>query len=150
MGILPLTIIWIYGLAAAVPILVLALAVFGLILALERPRRMVWLVAPAIVLSTFGLALSGLPRLARFKLAEPALTTYAAELLDQTRLERGERGRATVGGLRVRRTIIRDGCVHLVTASVGILGDVPAGLAFCPAGPIGTRYELLSGAWYRW
>jgi hypothetical protein len=42
--------------------------------------------------------------------------------------------------------------VHLTTAEVGILGDAPAGLAYCPAGSPdnGQRYVPISGNWFQW
>jgi hypothetical protein len=152
-GSTPMVLILLFGAGAAVAGLVAGLGLFGLILVLERPRRIAWVVAPAIVLTTVGLAFSGVPRVARFALAEPALTAFAVDLLEGTSgAAPGERRGVWVGVLRVRRVFVRDGCAHLVTANVGILGDSPAGLAYCPNGPSGGRFpsEPFSGHWYRW
>jgi len=138
---------------AAVGAIAVALLLFGLILMLERPRRIVWFIVPAITLSTIGLALSGLPRLARFAMAEPALTTYAVQVLERpSTAGPNVRALVTVGGIRVRSAAVRDGCARLVTAHVGTFGGRPAGLAYCPTGPASSRvtYEPLSGSWYRW
>jgi hypothetical protein len=61
--------------------LVSAVGTFALALALERRPRIVWLVAPAIVVATIALAVSGLPAKARFAAAEPGLTTFAHRVL---------------------------------------------------------------------
>jgi hypothetical protein len=137
--------------------LVAAVGTFALALALERRPRIVWLVAPAIVVATIALAVSGLPAKARFAAAEPGLTTFAHRVLegeipaDEDYWEEVQ----LIGTYEVYFTDLRDGCVRLATAFVGILGDVPAGLAYCPNGvPVttgfGATYEPFSGVWYRW
>ena len=149
----PIVLIVLFGAGAAVAALVVGLGLLGLILMLERPRRLAWVIAPAIVLVTVGVAVSGAPRLARFALSEPALTAFAGELLEPTSdATPGERRGVWLGAIRVRRAFVRDGCAYLVTASVGVLADSPAGLAYCPNGPPAARfpYEPVSGQWYRW
>lgn len=149
----PFVLVLLFGAGAGVAALVVGLGLLGLILLLERPRRIAWVVAPAIVLATVGLAFSGAPRLARFALSEPALAEFAAELLEPASgASPGERRGVWLGAIRVRRAFVRDGCAHLVTASVGVLADSPAGLAYCPNGPPVARfpYEPVSGQWYRW
>ena len=153
LGWTPFVLILLFGAGAAVGALVVGLGLLGLILILERPRRIAWVVAPAIVLATLGLAFSGVPRLARFAISEPALTAYAAELLEPTsRATARERRGVWLGGLRVRRAFVREGCAFLVTASVGVLADSPAGLAYCPNGPPAARFpsEPVFGHWYHW
>jgi hypothetical protein len=153
LGSVPFVLIVLFGAGAVVAALVAGLGLLGLILVLERPRRIAWLIAPAIVLATLGLAFSGAPRLARFALAEPALTPFASEVLEgATGAEPSARRGVWVGPIRVRRVFVRDGCAYLVTASVGVLADSPGGLAYCPNGPPAARfsYAPVSGDWYRW
>ena len=147
-------------LAGPVPIIVAfvaALAAFALALSLEPHRRIAWLVGPAIVLATIGLAVSGLPALARFAASEPALTRYAQQVLGSELPADDDYwdDPRQIGSYEVYFTDVRGGCVRLATAFVGILGDVPAGLAYCPnAAPVstgfGATYEPFSGSWYRW
>ena len=65
------------GLAAAV---LVGLALLAGIVLLSRPRRVAWLVAPAIVLVMFAVIATGVPRLTRLAVAEPALTSFAQSL----------------------------------------------------------------------
>jgi len=149
-GPVPIVLMVVFGSGVAIAALLAAVGLFGLILVIERPRRIVWVVAPAIVLATVGLTFSGVPRIVRFALAEPALTAYANDLLAGT-IE-PVRGRVRVGSVTLRRARIRDGCAVFTTTSVGVLADSPAGIAYCPNGPSSTQtsFEPFSGNWYRW
>jgi hypothetical protein len=130
--------------------------VLGRAILLDRPYRIVWLVAPVIVVATLGLAVSELPRLARFAFAEPALTAYATDVLDQPRVKFPEETQPIgVGGLTIDWSAAQGGCAHLVTTYLGILGEYPAGLAYCPSGlpAVDDRigdYDAFSGAWFLW
>ena len=153
LGFLPAAVTFVVGPGPAVIAVLLALALFAVILALERPRRIAWLVAPAIVLSSTGLAISEVPRSVRFTAAEPELTRFAMQTLDSASGDGAVAMEpASISGVEVRRAFVRGGCVHLVTAQVGFLGSGPAGLAYCPNGPAtGPReYDPMSGSWYRW
>lgn len=137
-------------------VLLVVRLVFGRAILLDRPHRVVWLVAPAIVLLTVALAASGVARLARFTLAEPALRAYATEVLQRPAVRHPEEtGGATIWGLTIDWSAARGGCAHLVTTHVGLLGEYPAGLAYCPSGPprqdeATGDYEPFQGPWYRW
>jgi hypothetical protein len=122
----------------------------------KRLMPLVVLIAPAIVLVTVGLILSGIPKAVRFAVAEPALRAYAMDLFEQPRVELPDEAvPVSVGGFTVDWSVARGGCAHLVTTYVGILGEYPAGIAYCPSGPPGDDsgvgdYEAFSGTWYRW
>lgn len=151
-GSVPFVLMVLHGPGVAVAALAAGIGLLALILVLERRRRIAWLVAPVIVLATLALEASGLPRAARFAFAEPALTTHAIDLLGQAGAPDRVSGRVNVGGIGVGRPRLRDGCAVFVTAHVGVLGDSPAGIAYCPTGPTSnpTHYEQFSGHWYRW
>ncbi len=137
-------------------VLLVVSIVLGRAILLDRPHRIVWLVAPVIVLATAGLSVSGLPRLARFALAEPALRAYAKDVFDQPTVEFPDETQPIgVGGLTIDWSAAQGGCAHLVTTYLGILGEYPAGLAYCPSGlpPVDGRagdYDPFNGPWYLW
>lgn len=152
-GIIPTVATIVVGPWLPVIALAVALGLFALVVILESPLRLAWLVAPAIVLTTIGLAASGLPRLARFATDEPALTAFAATIgPGEIAIEAWEDPPVDVGSLRIEMAHHSDQCVFLGTTWVGPLGDVAAGLASCPVGPPQHRgvFEHISGSWYRW
>lgn len=129
---------------------VLVIVPFALFLVRQCPIRVVWFVAPAIVLAAAATVLSGVAASARFAAAEPELTRYV-QGLDQGAELPGYEQPATVGGVPVFEVIREDGQTLLVTGFIGILGDDPAGLAFVPEGsPVGVHWEHIRGPWYRW
>jgi len=139
-----------FGLAA---IFLVGLALLAVIIVRSRPRRLAWLVAPAIVLVMFGVLISTSPRLARLALSEPALTSYAeAATTGQRALPAYYDDGLDLGAIPIYAAYNDWGGLHLVTGYVGILDDDEAGLAYFPGGPPsnGLRYEHLLGAWYRW
>jgi hypothetical protein len=135
-------------------VVVAGLALFGVVVAHARHRRIAWLAAPTIVVLTLVLLYTGLPSLIRVSLAEPALTAYAEQI------ERGEAVQElwygddpiSVGGIPIYEVYRNRGHVQLVTGYVGILADDGAGLAYLPSGlpDADPRYEHLVGPWYRW
>lgn len=128
----------------------LVVAPAGLLLVRQRPIRVVWSVAPAIVVATVALVSSGVPRSARFAVAEAELTGYV-QSLDQGARSPSYDNPITVGGLPVYEVIREDGQVLLVMGFIGILDDDPAGLAFVPEGsPVGVGWEHIRGPWYMW
>ena len=151
-GIAPIALMILFGLWPAIGVIGLALVLVAGIILRER-RRIIWAVAPTIVVATIVLSLSGIPRSARFAMAEPELTAYATQLLERPFPDTPPDTRdVTIGGIKIRRADVESGCLHLYTTRVGLLADGPAGVAYCPAGPpaFGRSYEPLSGAWYRW
>lgn len=146
--------------ASPVPLVLgsaVAMAGFVLALVLEERRRIVWLMAPAIVVGTIGLSISGLPADARFAVAERDLTTYANALLHrkvQVGPDEWSDGNLSIASYYVLATRVAAGCAHLATAWVGF-DAVPAGLAFCPSGAppdggFGSGYQPFSGSWFLW
>ncbi len=134
------------GLVVVVLLVVLA----GLFLVRQRPLRLVWFVAPAIVVATAALVASGVPRWARLAVAEAELAEYVRSL-DQGAGSWFYDDPITVGGLPVYEVIREEGQVRLVMGYIGILGDDPAGLAFVPEGtPVGVGWEHIRGPWYTW
>ena len=139
------------GLAAAV---VAGLALLASIVLLSRPRRVAWLVAPAIVLVMFAVIASGVPRLARLAVAEPALVSFAQSLQQSqgsplpVYFDEG----LSVGSIPIYAAYNESGGLLFVTGYVGMLDDYEAGLAYFPDGAPadGSRYEHLLGDWYRW
>jgi hypothetical protein len=130
------------GLLVVVPV--------GLLLVRQRPIRLMWLVGPGIVVATAALVLSGVPRWARFAVAEAEVTGYVQGLDQGTRLLSYD-DPITVGGLPVYEVVREEGQVLLVTGYIGILDDDPAGLAFVPEGrPVGVGWEHIRGPWYMW
>lgn len=122
----------------------------GLILVRQRPIRLVWFVAPVIVVASAALVLSGVPGSLRFAAAEPELTRYVLSL-DQGAEVPDYDEPVLVAGIPVFEVIRQDGQVLLVTGFIGILGDDPAGLAYVPAGtPDGVGWEHIRGPWYGW
>jgi hypothetical protein len=136
--------------SASVAIGLLVVVPLGLLLLRQRPIRLVWLVAPAIVVATAALVLSGVPRSARFAVAEAELTGYV-QSLDQGTRSASYDDPITVGGLPVYEVVREEGQVLLVMGFIGILDDDPAGLAFVPEGtPVGVGWEHIRGPWYMW
>ncbi len=130
------------GLLVAAPV--------GLLLVRQRPVRLVWFVAPAIVVASAALVFSDIARSARFAAAEAELTRYVQSLSQGTGSPNTDEP-ATVGGVPIIEVIREDGQVLLVTGYIGILGDDPAGLAYAPGGtPTGVGWEHISGPWYSW
>jgi hypothetical protein len=130
------------GLLVVVPV--------GLLLIRQRPIRLVWFVAPAFVVTTAALVLSGVPPSARFAVAEAELTGYV-QSLDQGTRSASYDDPITVGGLPVYEVVREEGQVLLVMGFIGILDDDPAGLAFVPEGtPVGVGWEHIRGPWYMW
>jgi len=116
----------------------------------QRPLRVIWLVAPTIVVATVGLLLSGLPRSVRFAVAEAELTAYV-QTLDQAGALPDYDRPVIVGGVPVFEVISEEGQVRLVTGFIGILDDDPAGLAFVPEGdPVGVGWKHIKGPWFTW
>jgi hypothetical protein len=129
---------------------VLLVVPVALILVLQRPVRIVWFVAPMIVVAAAALVLSGIPRSMRFAAAEPELTRYV-QSLDQGAAEPGYDDPVVVGGIPVFEVTREDGQILLVTGFIGILGDDPSGLAYAPDGPpVGVSSDHITGPWYRW
>lgn len=137
-----------YGLAAMV---VAGLALLAVIVVRSRPRRLAWLVAPAIVLVMFGVLITGAPRLARLAVSEHELTNFAQSAIAGELPAYYDEG-VSVGGIPICAAYNDWGGLHLVTGYVGILDDDEAGLAYFPNGPPsnGLIYEHLLGPWYRW
>jgi hypothetical protein len=126
------------------------LALLTVFLARQRPIRLVWFVAPAIVLASIPLVLSGIPRSARFAAAEAELTT-CVQGLDPGARSTSYEDPIAVAGFSVYEIIRDRGQVLLVTDFVGMLADDPAGLAYVPEGhPVGVSWDHISGPWYRW
>jgi hypothetical protein len=151
-GGLPFFAYFMYGETPLLIALLIALGLLAVVLVRERPLRIVWLVAPAIVLAMIGVGLSGAPAALRFAYAKPALTSYAESVLRGEAVQRpSEQQRITVGSIDIAEVHARRGCVHLTTAYLGF-DDDPAGIAYCPSGPpsTGDRYEQLNVPWYRW
>lgn len=116
----------------------------------QRPIRLVWFVAPAIVVAAAAIVLSGVAVSARFAAAEPHLTAYVRGLEEGGALPDYDRP-TDVGGVPVYEVIREDGQTLLVTGFIGILGDDPAGLAYVPEGtPVGVGWEHIAGPWYEW
>ncbi|MEP7379097.1 MAG: hypothetical protein ABI725_05980 [Chloroflexota bacterium] len=137
-----------FGLAA---VFLTGLALLGVIVVRSRPRRLAWIVAPAIVLVMFGVLMTNAPRLARLAMSEPALTNYA-ESARTGELPAYYDGGLNVGAIPIYAAYNEWGGLHLVTGYVGILDDDEAGIAYFPSGlpTNGIRYEHLLGPWYRW
>lgn len=57
-----------------------ALALFGVVLARDRARRLVWLLAPSVTAAAFAIDLSGIPQSLRFAAVEPQLAAYVATI----------------------------------------------------------------------
>jgi hypothetical protein len=150
----PLLGVALFGLVGIAVAGTLGLALFGVVLARAPNRRVAWLVPPTIVIVALVLAVSGVPRLGRIWLAEPALTAYAEQV------ERGELFQlpayfddpVSVAGIPIYEAYVEGGHVHFVTDYVGILADDGAGIAYLPGGPpeADPPYEHLVGLWYRW
>ena len=130
----------------------LATAIFLVILRGADSRRRLWFVPPAIVLSTLIVVYSGVPRGLRFAAAEPALSTFAEQVLRGDVSVDPYDDPVGVGSILIYQTVQRGNELLLVTAYIGIMGDDAAGLAYIPSGlPSGTgEYEHLQGPWYRW
>ncbi len=151
-GAFPFIAYFVYGEGPLLIALLIVLGLLTFVLVRERPIRIVWLVAPAIVLAMMGVGLSGAPAALRFAYAKPALTAYAEQVMRGDAVERPSEGhRISVGSINIDEVQAGRGCVHLTTAFVGF-DDDPAGIAYCPSGPpsTGDRYEQLSAPWYRW
>jgi hypothetical protein len=129
---------------------VLVLVPIGLFLVRQRPIRLVWFVAPTIVLATAALVLTGGPRTVRFAVAEAELTSYAQGVADGASSTYFDEP-ISVGGVPVFEVIREDGQVLLVTGYIGILGDDPAGIAYVPDGaPVGVGWQHIRGPWFSW
>jgi hypothetical protein len=131
-------------------IALLVVVPLGVILVRQRPIRLVWFVAPMVVLAAAALTVSGVLREVRFAASEDELTRF---------VQSGEAGEASryydepvmVGGVPVYEVIREEGQVLLVTGYIGILADDPAGLAYVPNGePVGVGWEHITGPWFRW
>ena len=125
----------------------------GIVVSLA-PRRLAWLVAPAIVLVMFAVIATGVPRLTRLAVAEPELTSFAQSLQQRqgSSLPAYFDAGLSVGSITIYAAYNESGGVLLVTGYVGMLDDYEAGLAYFPDGASvdGSRYEHLLGNWYRW
>jgi hypothetical protein len=122
----------------------------ALILILQRPFRLIWFVAPVIVVAATAIVLSGVPQAMRFAIAEPDLTRFvqAPDLSGATPTYDEP---VVVGGIPVFEMTREDGQILLVTGFIGILGDDPSGLAYAPDGPpVGVSSDHITGPWYRW
>lgn len=152
----PLTLIGFVGMAGgaapAIALLLVGLSLFGVILAREPSRRLIWLGAPAIVLLTAGLLVSPLPAAIRFAVVEPALTAYVTSFANGETVPMPGDLPIEVGGVPVYDVTREDAGVRLVTSYVGILGDDSAGLFYLRAGQLPSvgKFEHLEGFWYRW
>lgn len=139
------------GLIAALAIGALLL---GVVIMSSRPRRLAWLIAPAVVVGTLALMYSGAPRLARMALAERELTEFAGRVDPSATAEFPVYfdDPVVVGSIPVYEAFVADGRVHLVTGYVGLLADYPAGIAYAPRAALGNdpRYQHMVGDWYRW
>lgn len=127
--------------------------VFGFVLWSERPRRLSWLMAPAVVVVTLIAIGTGIPAAVRFSIGSSDLSAYAQSYLGVPPATPPTPDQPVeVGSVRIYDVELYDGCVHLTTAYVGVLGDYPAGLAFCPSGAPANRlsYVQIQGEWFRW
>jgi hypothetical protein len=134
--------------------LVLGIAVTAKVLLPARGRRLRWLIPPLLVIATFTIVASGVPRAIRFATSETALTAYAEQVRTGTQTAMpGDIGTSIqVGSIPIFRVETIDGVIHLTTAYVGILDDDPAGLAYVPTGtPSGPGvYQHVDGPWFLW
>jgi hypothetical protein len=134
--------------------LFLATAVTAKILLPARGRRLRWFIAPLLVIGTFSVLASEVPRAIRFATSEAALTAYAEQVRTGTQTAMpDEIGTSIqVGSIPIFRVETIDGEIHLTTAYVGILDDDPAGLAYVPSGPPSGPgvYEHVDGPWFLW
>jgi hypothetical protein len=139
------------GIAAAAA---LAIALFAVVVVRSPNRCIAWLVAPSIVLVTLALLITGLPRMTRLWLAEPALTAYAEQIEGGGMVELPAYfdEPVSVGGIPIYEIYVEGGHLHFVTDYVGILADDGAGLAYLPSGApeADPPYDHLPGPWYRW
>jgi hypothetical protein len=122
----------------------------ALVLILQRPFRLIWFVAPVIVVAVTAIVLSGVPQAMRFAVAEPDLTRFV-QALDQGAATPNDDEPVVVGGIPVFDVTREDGQILLVTGFIGILDDDPSGLAYAPDGPpVGVSSDHITGPWYRW
>jgi hypothetical protein len=133
-----------------VPVGLIVVAAVIVFLVRQRPIRLVWFVAPALVVASAAIVLSGVARSARFAAAEPQLTAYVIGLDQGAALPDYDQP-TIVGSVPVYEVIREDGQTLLVTGFIGILGDDPAGLAYVPEGtPVGVGWEHITGPWFKW
>jgi hypothetical protein len=139
------------GSAAVLAAGLVGLGLFAVILARERARRLVWLLAPAITVAALAVDLSGLPQSLRFAAVEPQLAAFVATARTDGPLP-SEDEPLDVAGMPVYDVIVEAGQVRLVTGYIGILGDDAAGIVYVDQGsPVGVaRTDHLGGHWYRW
>jgi hypothetical protein len=134
--------------------LLVGIAVTAKILLPAGARRLRWFTAPLLVIATFAIVASGVPRAIRFATSEAALTAYAEQVRTGTQAEMpGDIGTSIqVGSIPIFHVETIDGDIHLTTAYVGILDDDPAGLAYVTGGtPSGPGiYEHIDGPWFLW
>ena len=140
------------GAAPAIAMLLIGLLLFGVVLAREPSRRLIWLAGPTIVLLTAGLLVSPLPAALRFAAVEPGLTAYVTSFANGENVAMPGDSPIEVGGVPVYEVAREEEGVRLVTGYVGILGDDAAGLFYLPAGQLPNigKFEHLEGPWYRW
>jgi hypothetical protein len=134
--------------------LLIGLGLLAVVVAMSFIKRVVWPVAPVVVLAMFAVMFTGLPSLARMTFAEPALNEFAQTFDPNATSEYPmwfDDG-LSVGSIPVYEAFVSRGGLHLVTSFVGILGDDNAGIAYFPNGAprADPPYEHLVGAWYRW
>jgi len=149
-----LVVIGLGGIVGFALMVLIGLGLLGVVVATSRVRRVTWLAGPLIVLAMLTVVFTGLPRLGRMAVAEPALTQFAQTVDPHATLDYPmwfDDG-FSVGSVPVYEAYVSRGGVHLVTGFVGILGDDSAGIAYFPTGAPAADppYEHLVGDWYRW